>query len=288
MRFASSIVLPLLSLGASLAAASPWGFEDATVSISTKGTGVGGAFKEKLSPHKQLSKDVALGAADTLKVILTTTEGDAPKRPHQAFLSIREPKTGLEESFPFSIKESGKGKVEVTQKDLPVQLLTAGLPLEAKIVIASFGSSTAYYKKAFEINVGLDPNAPIAVPEAPTRYGKLAEIHHIFRADPQSPPKIVSTVFALAIAATFPVLLGAWLLLGANVNHVSKALSADPASHALFFGSIASLEGIFFLYYTSWNLFQTLPAAALFGVIAFVSGGRALSEVQARRLAGLR
>lgn len=77
-------------------------------------------------------------------------------------------------------------------------------------------------------------------------------------------------------------------MLGANVNHVSKALSADPVSHALFFGSIASLEGIFFLYYTSWNLFQTLPAAALFGVIAFVSGSRALSEVQARRLAGLR
>lgn len=48
------------------------------------------------------------------------------------------------------------------------------------------------------------------------------------------------------------------------------------------------MEGIFFLYYTSWNLFQTLPAAAVVGVVAFVSGSRALSEVQERRLAGLR
>lgn len=48
------------------------------------------------------------------------------------------------------------------------------------------------------------------------------------------------------------------------------------------------MEGIFFLYYTSWNLFQTLPAAAVVGFVAFLSGSRALSEVQERRLAGLR
>ncbi len=59
-------------------------------------------------------------------------------------------------------------------------------------------------------------------------------------------------------------------------------------SHILFVGSIVALEGIFFMYYTSWNLFQTLPAALAVGVIAFLSGSRALGEVQERRLAGLR
>ena len=174
------------------------------------------------------------------------------------------------------------------QRDLPTQLLTAGLPLEAKLTIASFGSSTAYYKKVFEVIVALDPSAPVTAPEPPVRYGRLAEIHHIFRADPKSPPKVISAVFTLAIAATLPILFGAWLFLGANLGHASKALSADPVSHALFFGSIAALEGVFFLYYTSWNLFQTLPVAGLLGVTAFVSGSRALSEVQARRLAGQR
>jgi oligosaccharyltransferase complex subunit delta (ribophorin II) len=69
---------------------------------------------------------------------------------------------------------------------------------------------------------------------------------------------------------------------------MSKALGSAPLSHALFFGSIVGLEGIFFLYYTSWNLFQTLPAAAAVGTVAFLSGSRALTEVQERRLAGLR
>ena len=48
------------------------------------------------------------------------------------------------------------------------------------------------------------------------------------------------------------------------------------------------MEGVFFMYYTTWNLFQTLPAAAAVGLITFLSGIRALSEVQERRLVGLR
>lgn len=79
-----------------------------------------------------------------------------------------------------------------------------------------------------------------------------------------------------------------WAYLGANVSHLSKAIGAAPISHSLFFGSILSMEAIFFLYYSSWNLFQTLPAAGVVGLVAFLSGSKALSEVQSRRLAGER
>lgn len=77
-------------------------------------------------------------------------------------------------------------------------------------------------------------------------------------------------------------------MLGANTNHLGKALGNAPVSHALFYGSILAMEGVFFMYYTVWNLFQTLPVAAVVGFVAFLSGSRALSEVQERRLAGLR
>lgn len=85
-----------------------------------------------------------------------------------------------------------------------------------------------------------------------------------------------------------PVLLGAWLMLGANVDHMGKAFGANPLAHGLFFGSILAMEGVFFMYYASWNLFQTLPLAALVATVAFLSGSRALTEVQERRLAGER
>lgn len=77
-------------------------------------------------------------------------------------------------------------------------------------------------------------------------------------------------------------------MLGANLNHLPEALSNAPLSHAAFIGSILALEGIFFLYYSHWKLYQMLPAAGAVGTVAFLSGSRALSEVQSRRLVGKR
>jgi oligosaccharyltransferase complex subunit delta (ribophorin II) len=79
-----------------------------------------------------------------------------------------------------------------------------------------------------------------------------------------------------------------WLFLGGNVNHLSTALSEAPLAHAAFYGSIVAMEGVFFMYYTSWNLFKMLPVAAGIGAVIFLSGSRALTEVQERRLAGKR
>lgn len=63
-----------------------------------------------------LSPDITLSANDNLKIVLTTIEGKTGKKPHQAFLTLHEPSAGLEESFPFSLKDNGKGKVELVRR----------------------------------------------------------------------------------------------------------------------------------------------------------------------------
>ncbi len=163
---------------------------------------------------------------------LTTKENGSAKRPHQAFLLLREVDTGLEAPFVFTVKESGKASVDVVryknrtklttkqqhhvflpfllylqlQKDLPSQLLLAEKPLKASVVIGSFGSAAALAAPLFDIEIKIDPNAAPVVDEKPLRYGKLPEIHHIFREDPKNPPKIVSLFFLLAVLATIPAL----------------------------------------------------------------------------------
>jgi oligosaccharyltransferase complex subunit delta (ribophorin II) len=173
-------------------------------------------------------------------------------------------------------------------KDIPAQLLRETSLLDAEIVIGSFGSSTPYKGKAFQLKIEVDPNTPLPAQEEQLRYGKQPEIHHIFRSDPESPNKLITMIFTAGVLAALPILLGSWLALGGNVNHLGKALGAAPISHALFVGSVLAMEGVFFLYYTSWNLFQVLPVAGVVVVVAFYSGSKALSEVQERRLAGLR
>ena len=144
------------------------------------------------------------------------------------------------------------------------------------------------------LSIVTDPGVPLPNSEKPLRYGKLSEIHHIFKSGPRSPSIVFSLVFTGAVLATLPALFGLvsllhvfeyadltvllqWLYLGANVNHISEALQSAPISHAFFYTSIIGIEGIFFLYYTSWNLFQTLPVLFAVGAITFLSGSRALS-----------
>jgi oligosaccharyltransferase complex subunit delta (ribophorin II) len=69
-----------------------------------------------------LSPAVSLSSSDSLKIVLTTTEGKTGKKPHQAFLTLHEPSTGLEESFPFSLKDNGKGKVELVRSQTTIDL----------------------------------------------------------------------------------------------------------------------------------------------------------------------
>ncbi|KAG6086596.1 hypothetical protein E4U30_005192 [Claviceps sp. LM220 group G6] len=270
--------------GAAQAAASAWTFADASVSVGKASDKV----TEKFTDANRVKKALALGHQDTLRVSLTTKEGSAAKRPHQAFLVVKEAVSGLEAPFPLTVKESGKAMVQISQKDLPIQLLASTSHLEASLVLGSTGSTKGSVTTVFDIEIKTDPSHAAPSSVAPLRYGKLDEIHHIFRADPQNPPKLVSLVFALAVLATVPALFIGWIALGGNLCHAKKAMSNAPLSHALFFGSVVAMEGVFFLYYSAWNLFQTLPVMGVVGAIAVFSGTKALGEVQGRRLAGER
>lgn len=73
----------------------------------------------RLSDHVPIAAAVELKPADSLKIVLTATEDRKPARPHQAFLLIRDQDTGLETTFPFSVKESGKAKVELVRPLIP-------------------------------------------------------------------------------------------------------------------------------------------------------------------------
>lgn len=66
-----------------------------------------------LTPSKALQKAIELGPGDSLKVILTTQEGKTAKRAHQAYLLLKDTTSNLDVSYPFSVKETGKGKVDL-------------------------------------------------------------------------------------------------------------------------------------------------------------------------------
>ena len=76
--------------------------------------------------------------------------------------------------------------------------------------------------------------------------------------------------------------------MGANMSHLPTALAASPVSHVVFFASLVAMEGAFLMYYYKWTLFQLLPVAGGIGASIWLSGTKALGEVQSRRMAGER
>ena len=155
-------------------------------------------------------------------------------------------------------------------------------------VFASFGNSKPYKSKIFDFAVDPDSSTPNTLAHQPSRYGKLPQIQHIFRSDPTSPNVVITIIFGCAIFASLPVLLGSWLTAGMNLNHLPSAVQKAPLAYTGFLGGVLALEGLFFAYYLGMTLFTLLPLALALGTITFISGSRALSEVQDRRLAGKR
>jgi oligosaccharyltransferase complex subunit delta (ribophorin II) len=88
-----------------------------------------------------------------------------------------------------------------------VQFLTGSNPIDAEIVIGSFGASDPYHKLAFQLSVNGEGKKSSKSDDI-ERYGKLPEIHHIFKEDPQSPAVFLTLIFLLATLITIPVLAG--------------------------------------------------------------------------------
>lgn len=239
----------------------------------------------RLFTSKPLTKEVTLSTTDTLKLLLTTQSGSTAARPHQAHLLLTT-SSGLETAYPLIVKHSGRAILNLSPSELPVALLAQ--PLKASIVIGSFGEAKPLLSEIFTLKVEEDKKGDLPTYTAPERYAAKPEIHHIFRPDQKSPPKIISLVFTLAVLATIPLLFGSWLLLGSNLNGLGSAMKTAPIAHSVFFGSLVAMEGIFAMYYLSWKLFKVLPIAGAVGVVACISGAKALSEVQKRRVAGQR
>ncbi|KAF3909270.1 hypothetical protein ABW20_dc0106856 [Dactylellina cionopaga] len=282
----SKLLAAGLLLGQWASAITPdWTFTDATLQLSQKGGEAGP--KQSFSPKFPISDPLTLKTTDAIKILLTTKEGGKAKRPHQLFLLIKDSESNLESFFSFDVKESGKARLDLTQKDIPIALLTSP-SLTLTLAIASFGQSNPLSVEIGKVAPVLDAATKKSLPETPLKYQKMNEIHHIFRPEPKSPPKIISLVFLVAVLACLPGLFGAWFSLSANVSHLPKSVAASPIAQPLFFASLLAFEAVFFGYYTSLNIFQTLAAVAIISPVTMISGSRALREVRVRRLNGER
>jgi oligosaccharyltransferase complex subunit delta (ribophorin II) len=69
----------------------------------------------------------------------------------------------------------------------------------------------------------------------------------------------------------------------ADLDSLGKAMADAPIPHAMFFASLVIFEIRFFKYWVGGTLGQILLESGAIGIVGFLSGRSALSEVMRRR-----
>merc|ERR1719187_1484957 len=92
------------------------------------------------------------------------------------------------------------------------------------------------------------------------------------------PPVGVSRLFTALVLAPLVLMLVLWVVLGANLSN----LAFSPAALA-FHVLLASVFGLYYLYWTRLDMFETVRYLALLGTGLFLVGHRLLSTLAAAR-----
>nr|KAJ3418123.1 proteasome regulatory particle base subunit [Polyrhizophydium stewartii] len=127
-------------------------------------------------------------------------------------------------------------------------------------------------------NVDLDTSAAgvAFISEANDVFEPLPELKHTMRPAEKQPPAVLSYLFTLLTLAPWVPLLAVWFGLGANINNLF-ASSAMMVYGSGFFGSLATLLFVFYLYWARLTLFDLLAYGAIVGIPTALLGRQVLA-----------
>jgi len=124
----------------------------------------------------------------------------------------------------------------------------------------------------FTVNGIPEPESGVYSTKYLKKYAPLPAIQHTFREPEPRPPVVISLAFTAICAVPLLGLLIAWQRLGVNLNRMEGAFLP-------FHIAIASVFGLYFMYWLKFNMFTTLKYLAVLGSATFILGNRVLSKL---------
>ncbi|MCO5551030.1 hypothetical protein L7F22_004526 [Adiantum nelumboides] len=203
-----------------------------------------------------------------------------PFKPHQAFVKLKH--EAMEHLF---LLKSSENKLELSLDLLGLvekfNYLSGIYTLEILIGDAAMDNPVMWNLGTVELDLPEPPEGavkPSTLAQAPSKYGPKPEITHIFRpADKRAPPTLSNTFLILSLVPLLGYLVGLKLL---NTNLKNLPSSGLPALAALFFHlGIASILGLYVLFWLKFNLFQTLKVLAVLATLLTMPGYYILSHL---------
>ena len=128
-----------------------------------------------------------------------------------------------------------------------------------------------------------DSDRALAEEQPAAVTGPLPEIIHVHRTPDTRPPALAAILFTAIVIGELAALL--WFLSQSSaVNLGAWPTGSYTASACLaFHAGIASILGLYLLFWTHLNILQTLPILAVLGLFTTISGHQALSGIAETR-----
>ncbi|KAI1786739.1 oligosaccharyl transferase delta subunit [Ganoderma leucocontextum] len=232
---------------------------------------------EPLSLAVKVPAPLRLGPTDTLKLTFQIVDEDGKGvQPHQTFLRFYDAVTGEEGIQPVKVTPGGKAKFELNMARPFSSLPPSGKdPLQVSLYVGSFKHDPAQFN-LFDLVVPAS-QAPAHHPDE-AFFHPRPEIFHTFRPEQKVPPKFISAVFTVFLAAPWVVLLGLLGHIGPQVPHLFSP-SIIP-----FVATLGAFEALLMWYWVDLHIGQVLLYGGILSIPAAITGKRALAAVGERRL----
>ncbi|KAJ1646038.1 proteasome regulatory particle base subunit [Dispira simplex] len=267
-----------------------WSISNDAVTVSDEPSGR--SFGAKDGPLALLTTDT-VGFRFQAQLIDDQASGTQgkPVQAHQAFLLLTHRASGHQVIRVFDSTATGSYKFTLKPKAQMGAFKQYYGVYDAELVLGAFKAPQGYRRKITELDIPIFPSTPQTKKAKTTldnHFAPKPEIIHQFRPEPKQPFVLVSLAFALLCLAPLGGLFKAWQYLGANTDLIcpkaagGKSVCAPGISYA-FIGCLVSYGILYVLFWTRWNLLDTLFCGFFLTCITVVVGRYALLEVAAKR-----
>ncbi|KNC78790.1 hypothetical protein SARC_08792 [Sphaeroforma arctica JP610] len=130
-------------------------------------------------------------------------------------------------------------------------------------------------EKPLTWTVGKADIASTFVRQSATGVHRLEPLEYTFTPGFEVPSSFMGTVFSAAVVAPAVILLGAWAGLGVNLKQFNPSLAA-----LVFHSSLVAMYALFIWFWVELNMYTTIWYFLPIGVVMFLSGHRALSQLE--------
>ncbi|KAK9833800.1 hypothetical protein WJX74_006285 [Apatococcus lobatus] len=246
-------------------------------------------------PGLPLSDHISLDISQNLKVsfLIKSVKGEQVVQPQHALLRLDNASQGLQAyAIAKPVKKASDGRLHATisHAALEKQIGQQGGTFQLVLMVGDTSGTNAreWTMGSVHISPGQGGSKGKVAPQRPgvlpAHFRPLPEIKHIFQQPSPRPPMLVSYIFTAVVL--LPLLGLGYVLttqLGANLKGFPQEQVAR-LSAICFHAGVASILGLYTIFWLGLNLLQTLPVLAVLGLFTAASGYQALSRQANARL----